>query len=243
MDRLGNTRYITNEAGSVVQSYLYSPFGQIHTESGSLNQPYQYVGGEFYYSDEDVGLKLLGQRWYDAEVGRFISRAPIGERGLNLYGYVRNNPVKYKDPAGTSIYGTSVCSPYDSSPLPFSCVFFTPEIGCNPANSYGSEKCGPCEIRVLEKKVWSVTWVSEVAPYLYNSPGGKVSISWKSLRPYKTKESHFNCVPLCSEVLPPSQLWSTVVSNYYEFSLPEEVSQVSAQVELEYITSFYYTCS
>lgn len=32
-------------------------------------------------------------------MGRFISRDPIGyEGGINLYGYVKNNPVKYKDP-------------------------------------------------------------------------------------------------------------------------------------------------
>jgi len=98
---LGNTRYITNEAGSVVKSYFYTPFGQIHTQSGSLNQPYQYVGGEFYYSDEGAGLKLLGQRWYDGGVGRFISRDPIGEEGgLNLYAYVGNNCVNFIDSEG-----------------------------------------------------------------------------------------------------------------------------------------------
>ncbi len=56
MDRLGNVRYVVDSSGSVVQSYLYSPFGQIHTEDGSLNQPYQYVGGEFYYTEEEINL-------------------------------------------------------------------------------------------------------------------------------------------------------------------------------------------
>ncbi len=38
-------------------------------------------------------------------VGRFISRDPIGEEGgLNLYAYVRNNPVFYYDPYGRAIW-------------------------------------------------------------------------------------------------------------------------------------------
>jgi len=97
-DRLGNVRYVLNSSGSVVQSYLYSPFGEIHSSSGSLTQPYQYVGGEFYYTEGDIGLKLLGQRWYDSGVGRFISRDPVFS--VTLYSYVQNEPVDEVDPEG-----------------------------------------------------------------------------------------------------------------------------------------------
>ena len=63
------------------------------------------MGGEFYYSDGDVGLKLLGQRWYDAEMGRFISRDPIEEEGgLNLYVYVGNNCINKVDREGENPY-------------------------------------------------------------------------------------------------------------------------------------------
>ena len=50
-------------------------------------------------------MELLGQRWYDGGVGRFISRDPIGEEGgLNLYVYVGNNGVNYADPEGENPY-------------------------------------------------------------------------------------------------------------------------------------------
>ena len=44
---------------------------------------------------------LFWARPYDPNLGRWIQRDPISERGgLNLYGYVGNNPVKRVDPLG-----------------------------------------------------------------------------------------------------------------------------------------------
>lgn len=39
---------------------------------------------------------------YDSKIGRFVSEDPIGFGGgdVNLYGYVRNQPLKYRDPGG-----------------------------------------------------------------------------------------------------------------------------------------------
>jgi uncharacterized protein RhaS with RHS repeats len=42
-------------------------------------------------------------RYYDADIGRFISEDPIGfEGGLNLYAYVGGNPIMFVDPNGFS---------------------------------------------------------------------------------------------------------------------------------------------
>jgi RHS repeat-associated protein len=51
---------------------------------------------------EGNGLLYMRARYYDPEIGRFISKDPIGFAGgdLNLYAYVQNNPVSRIDPLG-----------------------------------------------------------------------------------------------------------------------------------------------
>jgi len=94
----------------IKKRHFCTPFGQIHSSSGSLSNPYQYVGEEGYYTEEDTGLQLLGQRWYDAEVGRFISRDPIFSSPIflmnleNLYSFASNNPTNEVDPSGLHSY-------------------------------------------------------------------------------------------------------------------------------------------
>ena len=69
---------------------------------GNIN-PIRYRG---YYYDAEVGLYYLKSRYYDPEVGRFISPDdteyldPEKLDGLNLYAYCLNNPVMYVDPDG-----------------------------------------------------------------------------------------------------------------------------------------------
>jgi RHS repeat-associated protein len=48
---------------------------------------------------EETGLVYFGARWYDPEIGRWISPDP-SEDGENWYSYCGNNPVNYVDPDG-----------------------------------------------------------------------------------------------------------------------------------------------
>jgi uncharacterized protein RhaS with RHS repeats len=53
----------------------------------------------------DAHAVLTWARPYDPNLGRWIQRDPIGERGgLNLYGYVENNPANWVDLFGLDIW-------------------------------------------------------------------------------------------------------------------------------------------
>ena len=69
--------------------------------SGSNPTPFGFAGGEQYQTDGDTGLMLLGHRYYDASIGRFISRDPA-YAGTNWYDYAGNNPLLSIDPTGES---------------------------------------------------------------------------------------------------------------------------------------------
>jgi RHS repeat-associated protein len=95
-DHLGSTIGLTDSNGNVVSSAGYDSFGN---STNSLGTRYQYTGREF---DEFTGLYYYRARWYDANLGRFISEDPVGFAGgdINLFGYVKNNPANFSDPLG-----------------------------------------------------------------------------------------------------------------------------------------------
>jgi len=67
--------------------------------SAGLSTPFRYGGASGCQTDADTGLVLMGHRYYDTRIGRFISQDPAGD-GDNWYVYCRNNPVDNTDPSG-----------------------------------------------------------------------------------------------------------------------------------------------
>lgn len=87
-DHLGSTWALTDSLGNMVEQVNYDSFGD---GAGSALTRYGYTGRE---RDADTGLYYYRARWYDPQVGRFISEDPIGlNGGINLYAYVQNDPI------------------------------------------------------------------------------------------------------------------------------------------------------
>ena len=99
-DGLGSVTSLTDVNEDIVASYKYDAFGKILEETGAVENPYKFTGREH---DEETGLYFYRARYYDATVGRFLSKDSLmSEMRIagNLYNYVDNNPVNVIDPSG-----------------------------------------------------------------------------------------------------------------------------------------------
>lgn len=81
-------------------SVQYDSFGNL---SSQISETSYLYNGEKY--DEEIGLIFLRNRYYDPEIGRFISPDFIlgnlkDPQSLNPYVFVRNNPISLVDPLG-----------------------------------------------------------------------------------------------------------------------------------------------
>ena len=111
-DAQGNIVAILTDSGAVEAKYVYDAWGnnialnangaEITSGIGVLN-PFRYRG---YYYDTETELYYLQTRYYDPELGRFISQDSLEYadhetiNGLNLYAYCGDNPVMNVDPTG-----------------------------------------------------------------------------------------------------------------------------------------------
>lgn len=111
-DHLGGANVVTSVVGALVQVIDYYPFGSVRVDdqSASYDSTQKFTGHEL---DESTGFYYAQARYYDSEIGRFISQDPLQWRveelmkkfqnnpqGLNFYSYSFNNPIVYIDPIG-----------------------------------------------------------------------------------------------------------------------------------------------
>ncbi|MBN1381570.1 MAG: PKD domain-containing protein [Deltaproteobacteria bacterium] len=100
MDERGSVIAVSDDSGNLVQSYVYSPYGKVIGSSGSLDNPYGFIGGRSVLTDEN-GLQHMQARYYDPDIRRFMTEDPLGTAaGANVYAYVGGDPVNRIDPKG-----------------------------------------------------------------------------------------------------------------------------------------------
>ncbi len=93
------------DAGTVmVARYEYDPYGKGTQSAGSYAaaNPFRFSTKWF---DDETGFGYWGERYYWPELGRWLNRDPIEEAGgVNLYGYVGNEPISGLDAHGENVW-------------------------------------------------------------------------------------------------------------------------------------------
>ena len=141
LDANKNVSDLTDAQGNVVAHYEYSPFGT-HVATGS------YTGNPFRFSsevfDSETGLIYYNYRYYNPSLGRWINRDPIEEEGgWNLYGFVKNIPIKLHDLHGL----VDCCGHKEYNKNSQCCINNKIE---NKISDDAGEKCCSNEIEMIE---------------------------------------------------------------------------------------------
>jgi len=97
-NQVGSATFITNEQGGLTNSISYRPYGSLDAahSTGEDNFRTKFTGKEL---DATIGLYYFGSRYYDAELGRFISPDPAAQY-FSPYVYGDGDPLAGTDPDG-----------------------------------------------------------------------------------------------------------------------------------------------
>ncbi|MBA1296335.1 type IV secretion protein Rhs, partial [Pseudomonas lurida] len=110
LDHLGTPQELTTPEGDIVWSAHYRAYGEIaRLDVGKLDNPLRFQG---QYFDEESGLHYNRHRYYNPDIGRYLTPDPVKlAGGINAYRYVPN-PTGWVDPLGLSrCPGADGCKP------------------------------------------------------------------------------------------------------------------------------------
>ncbi len=109
-DHLGSPLVITDGNGAVVEEIRYHPYGAIRARFNGAGNPignpsaddvrYEFTG---YEAERNTGLSYANARFYDPELGSFLSHDPAAQQ-WSPYAYVAWDPANLTDPTG-AVFG------------------------------------------------------------------------------------------------------------------------------------------
>lgn len=109
-DAQGSVAMVTDQSRGVLERREFEPYGASLT--ATKDGP-SYTG---HVLDSETGLVYMQQRYYDPDIGRFLSVDPVtaldkSDGSYNAYWYARNNPYRYIDPDGRDPEGYQFKAP------------------------------------------------------------------------------------------------------------------------------------
>ena len=105
-NHLGSTVAMTNGAGDLAEQIRYGNYGEVRGRWNAAGNPigsgdaayrYEFTG---YENELSSGLMYAEARFYDPEIGMFLTQDPVAQFP-SPYNYSGWNPVNFVDPTGT----------------------------------------------------------------------------------------------------------------------------------------------
>ena len=136
-DHLGSLRFVIDvSTGTIAQRMDYDDWGNVLVNTAPDFTPFGFAGGMY---DRQTKLVRFGARDYDAEVGRWTAKDPIGFGGAdaNIYCYLFNEPLNNIDANGLGggcckqSWGTCYSKCLDKLAPGFSAFFAFSQIAVN----------------------------------------------------------------------------------------------------------------
>ena len=97
---------VVNEQGDVEHAYDYYPFGKVLRTGGGGNKEIFTFTGKELDEEGDLDWYYFGARFYDPEIGRWVSVDPAWDirPWESPYLYCGNNPLIFIDSDGEEYY-------------------------------------------------------------------------------------------------------------------------------------------
>ena len=115
-DQVQSTQLLSRMDGQITFAEQSLPYGDtiVSKTNGQASPRYGFAGA---LVDQDFGLHQMGSRYYEAQLGQFLSPDSLflekpelclkDSVSCNLYNYARNNPLGYIDPTGNNALATT----------------------------------------------------------------------------------------------------------------------------------------
>jgi RHS repeat-associated protein len=104
-DRNGSTIALSDSLGKITDAYAYSLYGNLLSHTGSISQPFTYLGASGVRYDFTTDLYKIGTRWYSPNLKSFLSLdyswPNLDNPQSGPYSFANDDPLDYINRRGS----------------------------------------------------------------------------------------------------------------------------------------------
>lgn len=155
-DQTRSTRVETDEAGSVVNRYDHAAFGRTLASVENTPQDHEFGGGRH---DDESGLTYMNARYYDSELGHFVSADTLvpdllDPQSLHRYSYAQQDPINFWDPSGHMRASVERKKELEAQAIPWGSMYLA---SCAGFGNFAVSACGADSVGLFTGRDYAAT--------------------------------------------------------------------------------------